>query len=74
MTNNWQQIWNNRKNNLGEISAADEQALIIELKRIVGWDGFGKGTNIAFEEFRKEYEFIKENLVLPKRGGVLCLR
>ena len=71
MENHWQELWNNRKINFSELNVQDEQRLILELKRIVGWDF--KNTSIAADEFRKEYEYIKDNLGLSdkKSGGGL---
>ena len=60
MENHWQELWNNRKINSDKISAEDERQLIMELKRIVGWDF--KNSSVNFGEFRKEYNYIKENL------------
>ena len=71
MENHWQELWNNRKINFDEITAEDEQRLILELKRIVGWDF--KNTSVDVDEFRKEYEYLKTNLGLSDkiiRGGV----
>ena len=33
---------------------------------MVGWDFFGKGSTITFQDFKKEYEYLKANL---KTGG-----
>ena len=65
MENHWQELWNNRKINFSELNVQDEQRLILELKRIVGWDF--KNTSIAADEFRKEYEYIKDNLGLSDK-------
>lgn len=62
MGNHWQELWNNRKINFDKLSAKDESALILELKRVVGWDF--KNAAIAVEEFKKEYEYLKKNLVI----------
>jgi len=62
MENHWQELWNNRKINFDKLSAEDERQLILELKRIVGWD-FNNIT-IDVDEFKKEYEYLKENLRL----------
>ena len=64
MENHWQELWNNRKINLDELTAEDESRLILKLKRIVGWDFCGQKVPIGVEEFRKEYEHIKHNLGL----------
>ena len=66
MENNWQKIWDNKKSQLDEINANDEQKIIFELKRLAGWDGFGTGASIAFSEIKKEYEYLRDNL---KTGG-----
>ena len=70
MENHWQELWNNRKINFDKLSAEDERQLILELKRIVGRD-FNNIT-IDVDEFKKEYEYLKENLRLTDgthRGG-----
>lgn len=68
MQNNWQKIWNNRTVNLEELSkGGSEDKLILELKRLVGWDF--KNKSIAVEEFREEYQYIKKNLNV-KTGSV----
>lgn len=66
MKNNWHEIWNNRKSQIDEIDKNDEKKLIIELKRIIGADFFGKGSTIKFEEFQKTYIYLRDNL---KTGG-----
>ena len=38
MENNWLSIWNNRKINLENLNSNDEQTLILELKKIAGFD------------------------------------
>ena len=71
MENHWQELWNNRKINFDKLSAEDERQLILELKRIVGWD-FNNIT-IDVDEFKKEHEYLKENLRLTDgthRGGI----
>lgn len=60
MENRWQEFWNNRKVNFDELSGEDEDRLILELKRIVGWDF--NNISIAVDEFRKEYDYLKKNL------------
>ena len=69
MKNNWHEIWNNRNARLDEIDMNDEVQVITELKRIAGWDSHGSGSAIAFHEFKKEYEYIRDNLNLGKGGG-----
>ena len=64
MENHWQELWNNRKINFEELTEQDEQRLILELKRIVGWDFQGKSFSVAIEEFKKEYKYLRENLQL----------
>ena len=73
MENHWQELWNNRKINFAELSAEDESRLILELKRIVGWDFHGKKSSVSVDEFRKEYRYIKDNLDL-RHGGSMYLR
>lgn len=71
MENHWQELWNNRTINFNKLNEQDEQRLIMELKRIVGWDF--KNASVAVDEFRKEYEYLKENLgfgdKIPCGGG-----
>ncbi|MBR0062343.1 MAG: class I SAM-dependent methyltransferase, partial [Selenomonadaceae bacterium] len=67
--NHWQELWNNRKINFDELSTEDEEQLILELKRIVGWDFHDKKNSVAFDEFRKEYNYIKENLGLSGKNS-----
>ena len=62
MENHWQELWNGRKINFDELSSEDEQRLVLELKRIVGWDFHGKKSSVSFDEFKKEYGYIKSNL------------
>ena len=69
MKNNWHKIWNNRTTRLDEIDMNDDAQVIIELKRIAGWDSHGSTSTIAFEEFKKEYEYIRDNLKLGKGDG-----
>lgn len=70
MANRWQELWNNRQTHLDSIDMNDKQQVILELKRMVGWDHFGKDSDVVFEEFQKEYEYIKQNLELPVTGNV----
>lgn len=67
MENHWQEIWNNRKVNVDELSSEDETRMILELKRIVGWDFYGKKSSVSVEEFKKEYNYLKENLGLTDK-------
>ena len=61
MENRWREVWNNRQINPDELSSEDETRLILELKRIVGWDFHGKKTSVSVDEFKKEYAYIKQN-------------
>lgn len=61
MYNLWQQLWNNRKINFDKLTAEDESELILELKRIVGYDF--KNTIISFEDIKKEYDHLKADLL-----------
>lgn len=70
MENRWHDIWSNRDSKLESIDRNDPEQLILELKRIVGFDFFGKGGSLTFEAFRAEYEIIRDNLRLPKGGSV----
>ena len=70
MENHWQELWNNRKINLDELAAEDESRLILELKRIVGWDFRGQKVPIGVEEFRKEYDYLKHNLGLTVKADL----
>ncbi len=69
MKNNWHQIWDNRKKKFEEIDLSDDKNLIINLKKIVGWDFFGKGSTITVEDFKKEYEYVRDNLQFTEGGG-----
>ena len=60
MENHWQELWNNRKIDFDKLNAQDERQLILELKRIVGWDF--KNSHIDTDEVRREYEYLKTNL------------
>ena len=72
MKNHWQQIWNNRSINFDKLTAEDESELILELKRIVGYDF--KNAIIRFEDIKKEYDYLKADLlsdrILPEGQGV----
>lgn len=72
MENRWQELWNNRTINFDKLSAEDESQLILELKRIVGWDF--KNSSVAVDEFRREYEYLKENLRLTDKTLMGYLR
>ena len=65
MENHWQELWNNRKINFDELSSEDETRLILELKRIVGWDF--KNVVVDADEFKREYEYLKESLGLKDK-------
>lgn len=69
MENRWQEVWNNRTVNLDELSSEDETRLILELKRIVGWDFYGKKSSVSVDEFKKEYSYLKQNLGLADKIG-----
>lgn len=60
MENRWQELWNNRKINFDALSGEDEERLILELKRIAGWDF--KNITIGVSELKKDYEYIRKNL------------
>lgn len=70
MENHWQEIWNKRKLDEEEIAGNDRQRIILELKRLAGWDFHGKQNSVMYSEFEKEYEYIKRNLQLPPGGSV----
>ena len=67
MENNWKNIWSKRKTNVINFDALDEKQLVLELKRIDGFDiEDSKITYKAFvEEFNKTTEHLNEN----KLGG-----
>lgn len=75
MENHWQELWNGRTINFDELSSEDEQRLVLELKRIVGWDFHGKKASVSFDDFKKEYGYIKSNLGFNNAvgGGVKCI-
>ncbi len=73
MKNRWQEIWNNRDSKLNEIDKNDTEKIVLELKRIVGYDFFGKKSDITFNAFKNEYEYLKENLKISTGGEVFEL-
>ena len=69
MENRWQEVWNNRQINPSELTSEDETRLILELKRIVGWDFYGKKTTVSVEGYKKEYNYLKANLGFADKIG-----
>lgn len=67
MDNKWNEIWNKKETHFDELDIDDYKSILIEMKRLAGWDHFGKGSSVCYEDFAKEHEYMKENLCL--RGG-----
>ena len=69
MENHWHDIWNNRKINAEALESGDSQKIVLELKRLVGWDSQDKlggySGEAMYRELVKEYHYIKENLQPP---------
>ena len=63
--NNWKNIWESRKDTLGNVDAADYRAVFVELKRIDGHDINGGATA---ESLLREYENTKAALTASGRG------
>ena len=74
MENHWHDIWNNRKINAEALESGDSQKIVLELKRLVGWDCQDKlggySGEAMYRELVKEYHYIKENLQPPPCGSV----
>ena len=66
--NHWQEIWNKRNSHLADIDRTDKRAMLLELKRINGFDVTGGG--IPYESLLKQYEETKAALRLPAGGSV----
>lgn len=66
--NHWQEIWNKRSAQLAGIDRSDKRAMLLELKRINGFDVTGGG--IPYESLLKQYEETKAALRLPAGGSV----
>ena len=66
--NRWQEIWNKRSAQLAGIDRSDKRAMLLELKRINGFDVTGGG--IPYESLLKQYEETKAALRLPAGGSV----
>lgn len=64
MGNRWQEIWSKKNATTEKLNTEDEKELIVELKRAVGFDFFGKGTTVLVEEFYNEYNYLKKILRL----------
>ena len=62
MKNNWQDIWSKKKPNFQDIDINNKEKVLIEMKRLAGWDHWGKGSSVSYESFVREYKYIKENL------------
>lgn len=66
--NRWQEIWEKRSAHLAEIDRADKRAMLLELKRINGFDVAGGG--IPYASLLQQYEETKAALRLPAGGSV----
>ena len=70
MSNKWQDIWNNKQPSFSEIDLTNYKQVLLEMKRLSGWDHFGKGASVQYEAFEKESQYIKENLCLQRGDTV----
>ena len=66
--NHWQEIWNKRNSHLADIDRTDKRAMLLELKRINGFDIVNEG--VPYEAFLEKYDATKEALALPEGGSV----
>ena len=66
--NSWKKIWNKRGSRLAGIDRADKRSMLLELKRINGFDVTGGG--IPYASLLKQYEETKAALRLPAGGSV----
>ena len=64
----WQEIWNKRNSHLMDVDRTDKRAMLLELKRINGFDITKEGA--LNEAFLEKYEASKEGLALPEGGSV----
>ncbi|WP_314626970.1 class I SAM-dependent methyltransferase [uncultured Selenomonas sp.] len=64
----WQEIWNKRNSHLMDVDRTDKRAMLLELKRINGFDITKEGA--LYEAFLEKYEAAKEGLALPEGGSV----
>ena len=73
MNNNWQEIWSKKDTHFAELDISDYKCVLIEMKRLAGWDHFGKGSSVCYTDFAKEHDYMKENLCLLKGDSVFEL-
>ncbi len=67
--NNWQTIWNKRKTDYNNFSVLDDKQIVLELKRLNGFDV--SGSSLTYEAISKEVDKTVEYLFTsPRRGGV----
>ena len=66
--NHWQEIWNKRSAQLAGIDLSDKRAMLLELKRIDGYDVVEGG--IPYESFMKQHEETRTALCLPEKGSI----
>lgn len=64
----WQEIWNKRNSHLMDVDRTDKRAMLLELKRINGFDITKEDA--LYEAFLEKYEAAKEGLALPEGGSV----
>ena len=64
--NNWQKIWNSRKDTLGNVNTANYREVFMELKRI---DGFDINGGASVDSLLKQYANTKNSFNII-RGGV----
>ena len=65
--NNWQKIWNSRKDTLGNVDAADYREVFIELKRI---DGFDVNGGPSADSLLRQYENTKNSFNMIRGGSI----
>ena len=67
MGNNWQKIWESRKDTLGNVDPTNYREVFIELKRIDGFDVNGGPT---VDSLLQQYENTKKSFNLAQGGKV----
>lgn len=67
--NRWKSIWEKRTADFDILQGSDTKSIIIELKRINGFDVVGEG--LTYEAIIEQYKKIKENLSITKDNKVV---
>lgn len=70
--NKWNEIWSKKETRFDKLDANDYKSVLVEMKRLAGWDHFGKGSSVCYEDFAKEHEYMKKSYV--SWGGTAFLR